>query len=85
VQLARHAHAIAWRLAPRLQSRRDRESPAEAHAIDERIAALWARHPRRFECRAPAEVASRIACAATARGRRGCAITPGNHGVALAR
>jgi predicted ATPase len=29
------------------------ESPSEAQAIDERIAALWSRHPRRFEV--PAE------------------------------
>jgi predicted ATPase len=31
------------------------ESPTEAHAIDERIAALWSRHPRRFEVRAESD------------------------------
>jgi predicted ATPase len=37
------------------------ESPTEAHVIDERIAALWSRHPRRFEVRSEADFLIKVA------------------------
>jgi predicted ATPase len=37
------------------------ESPAEAHALDDRIAVLWSRHPRRFEVAAETDFLSKIA------------------------
>jgi len=37
------------------------ESPTEAHAIDERIAALWSRHPRRFEVQPEADFLTKAA------------------------
>jgi len=37
------------------------ESPSEAHAIDERIAALWSRHPRRFEVQPEADFLTKAA------------------------
>ena len=37
------------------------ESPGEAHAIDERIAVLWARHPRRFEVKPEADFLTKAA------------------------
>ncbi|HEX2691036.1 MAG TPA: ATP-binding protein [Kofleriaceae bacterium] len=37
------------------------ESPSEAHAIDERIAALWSRHPRRFEVQPTADFLTKAA------------------------
>lgn len=39
------------------------ESAAEARAIDDRIAALWARHPRRFEVQAEADFLAKAAYA----------------------
>jgi len=37
------------------------ESPSEAHVIDERIAALWSRHPRRFEVQPEADFLTKAA------------------------
>ncbi|HUJ58243.1 MAG TPA: AAA family ATPase [Kofleriaceae bacterium] len=63
-QLARY-HAVIHLRTPRTGYDHSNplriESRAQAHAIDERIAALWARHPRRFEVRAEADFLAKAA------------------------
>ena len=63
-QLARY-HAVIHLRAPLVgynhQNPLRIESPAEAHVIDERIAALWSRHPRRFEVQPEADFFTKAA------------------------
>ncbi len=63
-QLARY-HAVIHLRTPSTGYNHDNplriESAAEAYAIDERIAALWARHPRRYEVQAETDFLTKAA------------------------